>query len=56
MKLVELSTKLQNYCHEGRSLDRVIIEYNGKHLILNKIEVKNGSQEEDIVISLKEEI
>lgn len=55
MTLVELSNKLQYYCHEGRSLDRVILEYNGKHLVLDTVEVKNGKTEEDVVLALKEE-
>lgn len=55
MKLVDLSTTLQNYCHAGKSLDRVIIEFEGKHLVLDKVEIKNGKNEEDVVIELKRE-
>lgn len=55
MKLVELSTTLQNYCHAGKSLDRVIIEYEGEHLVLDKVEIKTGKNEEDVVIELKRE-
>lgn len=54
MKLVELSTILQNYCHEGRSLDKVIITYDGNHLMLDRVEVKPGIDEE-VVIDLKRE-
>lgn len=55
MKLVELSTMLQNYCHAGKSLDNIIIEYEGKYLRLDKIDIKKGKYEEDIVIELKKE-
>lgn len=55
MRLVDLSTTLQNYCHAGKSLDRVVIEYEGNHLALDRVEVKSGYDEESIVIELKKE-
>ena len=31
MNLVELTTKLQTLCHEGHSLDEVLIDIDGKN-------------------------
>lgn len=56
MELRQLVSILQGYCHEGRSLDRVILKYGDKHLVLNDVEVQDGKHEEDVVINLKEEI
>lgn len=55
MRLVDLSTILQNYCHEGKSLDRIIIEYKDKHFVLDKVEIKTKQNEEDVILELKEE-
>lgn len=55
MELRQLVSILQNYCHEGKSLDRVILKYGDKHLVLNDVTVTNGKNEEDVVIDLTEE-
>lgn len=40
MNLVELTTKLQTLCHEGHSLDEVLIDIDGKNESYADIEVR----------------
>lgn len=40
MTLQELSTKLQNLCHDGHSLDEVYIDTDGNNESLYEIEVR----------------
>lgn len=43
MTLQELSTKLQNLCHDGHSLDEVYIDTDGNNESLCEIEVRRVS-------------
>ena len=40
MNLVELTTKLQTLCHEGHSLDEVLIDIDGKNENFADIKVR----------------
>jgi len=40
MNLVELTTKLQTLCHEGHSLDKVLIDIDGKNENYADIEIR----------------
>ena len=44
MTLQELSTKLQNLCHDGHSLDEVYIDTDGENKSLYEIEVRRVTQ------------
>lgn len=55
MTLQELSTKLQNLCHEGHSLDEVYIDTDGENTSLYEIKVRRVTQlgdEKKKIISL----
>lgn len=54
MKLSELSTILQSYCHEGYSLDKVVMVYHSKHLHLSSVDIKKkATSDEHIEIHLE---
>lgn len=55
MKLVELSTILQTYCHEGKSLNKIVILYEDNHLTLDSVQTEKTSKEEKVIIRLKKE-
>ena len=40
MKLYELTTKLQSLCHDGHSLDEVLIDLDGNNETFADIEVR----------------
>lgn len=56
MTLSKFCSILQEYCHQGYSLDNVILKYNDAHLKLKDINIfKLTKDEEDIIIDLEEE-
>lgn len=55
MKLNEFTNILQDYCHMGKSLDKVIIKYKEHILTFQSVTILPGKNEEDIIVELQDE-